>query len=181
MEHLSLHKDGSLSFDYEDIEMICTPVSDDQSIFHFLADPVRLERTYTIRDLINTFNLYPDLTRVHNSIEMVQDRVSGACRTLINRHDVNYLSFENIHETWYDESHNMKRTESYCSIDINHGDDLYSSIFDFNLEDIIDVPIIIRHGRETSGHIERIFIDRVSFLTFVYEIIDHLSILIEKE
>lgn len=174
MEHISLYKDGNITFNYDEPEPLCTPVQS-ESVFQYLQDTVRLERSYTIRDLVKLLDSYPELARVHSFTEDLIDIINNIGYS-ITPLDINYLSFECIHDMYY---HNQKitDTQTYTHIDVYSGNnnDLCTSILDYTMMDIIDIPIVIRSGVEYDDDLERIYIDNVSFLNFTYELIDYLS------
>lgn len=176
MEHISLYKKGNIAFTYEEPEVISTPIID-VSIMQYLQESIELERAYSIRDLIMTLKAYPELQKVHSFIEELID-TSESTNLLDRNHRLNYLSFEYIHELYYNEG-SVERTETYASISVYSGlgNDVEESILDYGIQDILDLPIIIRSGVERDDDMERVYIDKVSFLCFIYEIVDYLSLM----
>ena len=177
MEHLSLYKNGDIAFTYEEPESINTPINRDSSVMYYLQESVKLERAYSIRDLIMMLKSYPELHMVHSHIDELINISDN--KNLYNRdHRLNYLSFEYIHELYYNNDvSSIEETQTYTSVSVFSGMDneIEENIYDRSLSEIIDLPIIIRSGIERTDNLERIFIDTVSFLCFIYEIVDCLS------
>jgi len=176
MEHISLYKKGNIAFTYEEPEIINTPIMD-VSIMQYLQESIELERAYSVRDLIMTLKAYPELQKVHSFIEELINTSENT--NLLDRNQrLNYLSFEYIHELYYHDE-NVCRTETYTNISVYSGlgNDVEENILDYGIQDIIDLPIIIRSGVEREDDMERVYIDKVSFLCFVYEIVDYLSLM----
>lgn len=177
MEHISLYKKGCIAFTYEEPEVINTPLINDSSIVQYLQESIKLERAYSIRDLIMTLKAYPELQKVHGFAEELIE-ISETTNLLNRNHRLNYLSFEYIHELYYrDEC--VSRTETYTNISVYSGmaNDIEEDILNYGIQDIIDLPIIIRSGVEREDDMERVYIDKVSFLCFIYEVVDYLSLM----
>lgn len=177
MEHISLYKKGNIAFTYEEPEIINTPIINDASIMQYLQESIELERAYSIRDLIMTLKAYPELQKVHGFIDDLIE-MSDATNLLDRNHRLNYLSFEYIHELYY-VNESVNRTETYTNISVysGMGNDVEENILDYCIQDIIDLPIMIRTGVEREDDMERVYIDKVSFLCFIYEIVDYLSLM----
>ena len=143
----------------------------------YLQESIELERAYSIRDLIMTLKAYPELQKVHSFIEQLIE-TSDNTNLLDRNHRLNYLSFEYIHELYYSEE-TVSRTETYTNISVYSGigNDVEENILDHHIQDIIDLPIIIRSGVEREEEMERVYIDKVSFLCFIYEVVDYLSLM----
>jgi len=179
MEHLSLYKKGVISFTYDEPHIIDTPIFNDSNIMQYLQENIKLERSYSIRDVIETLSAFPELQCIHSfASDLANLPISS--NLLLRNHDLNYISFEYIHEMYYVNA-NVNRTETYTYIGVysGHNNEVDNDILDYCLEDIIDLPIVLRTGIERKDNIERIYIGNVTFLTFLYEIIDYISLLID--